>query len=203
MATGSNEVTTRQRILEGAADLFAQQGFTETSIRELAESVGLNPATLYYYFASKNEILEQMLEDYSIYNTDVFEHRNLVETLTENPNTEGVLNCLILAFPAERQDYYLKVLCVLLQEQLRNPIVRSYMSEHFILRSERNISTIIGILKSIGAIREDTDADLWMKLTSSLFYAFATRSMLGPPPPPPPPPPGSEPGVCNKNATGY
>ena len=179
MIDRSNERSSKQRILVCAAELFAEKGFTETSIRDLAAVVGMKGASIYNHFPSKNAILIHMLEDYSAYNSDISKNKNISRILRENPTTDGVLACFQLAFPWDQVDYYLKVLCVLLQEQLRNPIVRKYMSEHFILRAELNTKTIIDTLKEFGAIRQDTDPDYWMKVTSSLFYAFALRFMMG------------------------
>lgn len=48
---------TRDRILDAAMDLFIEQGFDGTSLREIAERVGVTKAALYYYFPSKDEIL--------------------------------------------------------------------------------------------------------------------------------------------------
>jgi AcrR family transcriptional regulator len=59
-ATG--EVTTKERILNVAIDLFAVKGFDAVSLREIAEAAGVRKATLYYYFTTKDEILEKILE---------------------------------------------------------------------------------------------------------------------------------------------
>ena len=62
-ATGaSGEVTTKERILNVAIDLFAVKGFDAVSLREVADAAGVRKATLYYYFTSKDEILEKILE---------------------------------------------------------------------------------------------------------------------------------------------
>ena len=175
----NNAGSSKERILASAAELFAEKGFTETSVRQLAEVVGMNAASLYYHFPSKISILDHMMEDYSIFNTDVFKDKDISGLLRKNPNTDGILSCLSLAFPAERREYYIKVLCVLLQEQLRNPDVRAYVSESIILVAEENIKTIIDELKRIGTLREDTDPDYWMKIHSSLLYSFANRLLLG------------------------
>ena len=174
-----NELTTREKILTCAANLFAEKGYTETSIRELAMAVGVKGSSLYNHFPSKNTILKQMLDDYYSYNTDVFKNKDISGILRENPNTDGILRCLQLSFPADRREYYQKVLFVILQEQLRNPVVRGYISEHFILRSEKNLKIILGVLVEMGILRQDTDHDYWAKLSSCLFYSFATRMMLG------------------------
>jgi AcrR family transcriptional regulator len=48
---------TRERILDVALDLFTRQGFDGTSLRQIAESLGLTKAALYYHFESKDDIL--------------------------------------------------------------------------------------------------------------------------------------------------
>jgi len=54
--------STRDRILEAALELFTEQGFDKTSLRELAERVGVTKAALYYHFQSKEEILSCLVE---------------------------------------------------------------------------------------------------------------------------------------------
>ena len=53
---------TRDRILEVALDLFIEQGYDKTSLREIAERVGVTKAALYYHFASKEEIFRTLIE---------------------------------------------------------------------------------------------------------------------------------------------
>jgi AcrR family transcriptional regulator len=50
-------VSTRDRILDIAMDLFIDQGFDKTSLREIADQLGFSKAAIYYHFASKDEIL--------------------------------------------------------------------------------------------------------------------------------------------------
>ena len=52
---------TRQRILDVAAELFVEQGYDGTSLREIAERLGVTKAALYYHFASKDQILRALL----------------------------------------------------------------------------------------------------------------------------------------------
>jgi AcrR family transcriptional regulator len=48
---------TRQRILSVALDLFTEQGYDGTSLREIAERLSITKAAIYYYFESKEDIL--------------------------------------------------------------------------------------------------------------------------------------------------
>jgi AcrR family transcriptional regulator len=51
------QLSTRERILDAALDLFIEKGFDGTSLREIAEQLGFTKAALYYHFASKDDIL--------------------------------------------------------------------------------------------------------------------------------------------------
>ncbi len=55
--------TTRERILRAALRLFAEQGYGATSMREIAEQLGITKAALYYHFDSKEDIVRALLAD--------------------------------------------------------------------------------------------------------------------------------------------
>lgn len=50
----------REQIIKEAAFLFKQKGYSATSMRELAEQVGMEAASLYNHIRSKDEILEEI-----------------------------------------------------------------------------------------------------------------------------------------------
>jgi AcrR family transcriptional regulator len=54
---GGGQRDTRQRILDVALDLFTEQGYDGTSLREIAERLAVTKAALYYHFASKEDVL--------------------------------------------------------------------------------------------------------------------------------------------------
>jgi AcrR family transcriptional regulator len=56
-ATPPDTGSTRARILDTALDLFVEKGFDGTSLREIAEALGVTKAAIYYYFESKDDIL--------------------------------------------------------------------------------------------------------------------------------------------------
>jgi len=53
---------TRERILDVATDLFIEIGYDKTSLREIAERVGVTKPALYYHFESKEAIFRTLLE---------------------------------------------------------------------------------------------------------------------------------------------
>jgi AcrR family transcriptional regulator len=54
-------VTARDEILDAAGELFTTMGYTGTSTRSIAESVGIRQASLYHYFKTKDDILCALL----------------------------------------------------------------------------------------------------------------------------------------------
>jgi AcrR family transcriptional regulator len=60
--TEITSASTSERILDAAEFHFAGRGFAGASMREIAASVDLNPASLYNHFASKQALYEAVLE---------------------------------------------------------------------------------------------------------------------------------------------
>lgn len=55
--------STRDEILDAAAELFTTIGYAATSTRRIAESVGIRQASLYHHFAAKDDILDALLAE--------------------------------------------------------------------------------------------------------------------------------------------
>jgi AcrR family transcriptional regulator len=54
---------TRARIQTVALELFTEQGYEKTSLREIAERLGVTKAALYYHFPTKDDIINSLIED--------------------------------------------------------------------------------------------------------------------------------------------
>lgn len=53
---------TKERILEAALELFAQRGYLGTSMRDIAGQLKITKGALYKHYASKQEILDSIVE---------------------------------------------------------------------------------------------------------------------------------------------
>lgn len=62
-ATTGDAGGTRARIHQVALELFTEQGYDKTSLREIAERLGVTKAALYYHFKSKEDIFRSILDD--------------------------------------------------------------------------------------------------------------------------------------------
>ncbi|MFZ9386553.1 MAG: TetR/AcrR family transcriptional regulator [Chitinophagaceae bacterium] len=80
----------KELILRKAATMFREKGFAATSMRDLAETVGIEAASLYNHIRSKNEILETICFDVAnIFNV----HMDTVENSKQDSisKIEGLL----------------------------------------------------------------------------------------------------------------
>ncbi|MFD9354164.1 TetR/AcrR family transcriptional regulator [Streptomyces sp. NPDC060031] len=58
---GGRRQATRQKLYEAAVTLIAEKGFSATTVEEIAERAGVAKGTVYYNFASKNDLFEELL----------------------------------------------------------------------------------------------------------------------------------------------
>jgi len=65
-----------------ALELFAEQGYEKTSLREIAERLGVTKAALYYHFKSKEDIVHSFTDDYFA------EIDGLLDWAKDQPRTE-------------------------------------------------------------------------------------------------------------------
>jgi AcrR family transcriptional regulator len=56
--------TRRDEILANAAALFARQGIARTTVREIADAVGMLSGSLYHHFESKEEMVHEIIASY-------------------------------------------------------------------------------------------------------------------------------------------
>jgi TetR/AcrR family transcriptional regulator len=84
----------RERLLAAALDLFNEKGYAATSVRELVAAAGVTKPVLYYYFANKEGIyLELMQNSYGTF-----------ESLVEGISLEGSAQESIIQFCSDLFD---------------------------------------------------------------------------------------------------
>jgi len=75
-------VDKREHILIVAEELFGQKGFDGTSVRDIAQSAGVNLAMISYYFGSKEKLLESLVEFRTNYAYGILEELNKDQSLS-------------------------------------------------------------------------------------------------------------------------
>jgi TetR/AcrR family transcriptional regulator, cholesterol catabolism regulator len=112
--TGANSgyVGRRREILETAAAVFKERGFRGTTLSHVAEAMGTDRASLYYYVSSKNELFQEIISE--AVNVNLAEAKAIRSQ--DDPAPEK-LRRLIEGLMASYAEYY-PVLYVLIQENL-------------------------------------------------------------------------------------
>jgi Transcriptional regulator len=60
---GKRVTASREQLLDLALDLFSRQGIARTSLNAIAKEAGVTPAMLHYYFNSREQLLDAMIEE--------------------------------------------------------------------------------------------------------------------------------------------
>jgi AcrR family transcriptional regulator len=61
---GSNGVSRRDELLALAAELFARNGYSQTTVRDIADAAGILSGSLYHHFDSKETMLREILKSF-------------------------------------------------------------------------------------------------------------------------------------------
>jgi AcrR family transcriptional regulator len=77
---------TKERIIKASVKLFSEKGFDATRVSEIADTANVNKVLIYYYFKSKEDILDYMV--HSIFHNAVsitmdFIHTNIVQMVKD------------------------------------------------------------------------------------------------------------------------
>lgn len=57
----ATDLDTKEKILDVATNLFAQKGFSGTSVRDIAQQAGVNLAAINYHFSNKRNLLQAVI----------------------------------------------------------------------------------------------------------------------------------------------
>jgi len=82
------DTTTREQILAVARELFAEKGYDNTGITEIAQRVGITKSVIYYHFHNKEDILHTIigtaLKDIVAYKTSKAADPSDADTMIED-----------------------------------------------------------------------------------------------------------------------
>ena len=86
----------REELLAIAARLFAEKGFGNTTVRDIADSAGILSGSLYHHFDSKESMVDEIL---STFQDELFAAYGAVLTSDDDPRTK-IEKCVRLSFDA-------------------------------------------------------------------------------------------------------
>jgi AcrR family transcriptional regulator len=116
--------STRERILDIALELFNEQGYEKTSLREIAQRLGVTKAALYYHFERKEDILLELHLRLHALGRDVFEQLGTLQDSEGSVDAwSGLLDQFLNQVVSNRE-------LIRLHERNRNAFEQLERSEH-------------------------------------------------------------------------
>jgi AcrR family transcriptional regulator len=164
-------MTTRERILDAALECFAEQGYSRTSMRELAARVEMRAPSLYNHFASKREIMQALLE-----RSGPGRMTRLIDALPEEMPAaaliETVLEGLFALWRDPQDNRSMRLVCA---EALHDAALGE-MLEAQVFRQERD--QIRGLLLRAAPGTSAALAEQWADLCVALAFAHRLQLLL-------------------------
>lgn len=160
----SNKLATRARILAAAKSLFATQGFTGTTVDELAERSRVSRATFFNYFATKDAVLTALWADQLATLTGVVDEL-VAQPLSTADRLRLVFDSVVEA--TEREPGYLRVVTGELERGASQADVSDprYDRFHTILRR------LITAGLAQGDVRTDFAPDFLAQMVGAVFIS--------------------------------
>ncbi len=114
---------TRKRVLQVAEELFSEKGFDGTGMEEIAQKAGINKATIYYHFKSKNHIIEALFKDI------IVELNNHIASSHDPGSNDAAEDGIAIKIGREIQfiEDRKRILSVMVMEALKNSECSSFL----------------------------------------------------------------------------
>ena len=158
---------TKERILNAALEMFSQNGYAGTNIRELTASLGLGKSSMYRHFESKEEIWNTLLDEMTAYYGERF---GSPEHLPPVPDSlEELVGMTVRMADLTIHDEKIVMTRKLLSiEQFRDDRARELATRHFVTGLAEMFTRIFEGMMDRGLLRRDDPAMLAFAYTAPI-----------------------------------
>ena len=158
---------TKERILSAALDMFSQNGYAGTNIRELTASLGLVKSSMYKHFASKEAIWNTLLDEMIAYYDARF---GSPEHLPPVPDSlEGLVQMTMRMVDFTIHDERIvKTRKLLSIDQFRDERARKLATKHFLTGLTEMFTPLFAGMMDKGLLRRDDPAMLAFAYTAPI-----------------------------------
>ena len=158
---------TKERILAAALEMFSQNGYAGTNIRELSASLGLVKSGVYKHYESKEAIWNALLDRMIAYYADRF---GSADHLPPVPDSLEALNRLTMQLVniTVHDEKIVMTRKVLTLEQFRDVRARELATKHFLTGLTDMFTQIFTGMMGKGLLRRDDPAMLALAYTAPI-----------------------------------
>ena len=158
---------TKERILDAALEMFSQNGYAGTNIRELSASLGLVKSGVYKHYESKDAIWNALLDQMTAYYADHFGSAEHLPPVPDSPEalTRLTMQMVNITVHDEKIVMTRKVLTL---EQFRDDRARELATKHFLTGLTEIFTHIFAGMMDKGFLRRDDPAMLAFAYTTPI-----------------------------------
>ena len=158
-------MSTKDKILEEALTLFAENGYDGTGVEQIAEKVGIKAPSLYKHFKGKEDIMNALIDSAEAHYESSFGSSEHIGKLPESRDDFVRTTMSRIAFTMH-DPMIRKIRKFLVQEQFRNDRLAEITTRHQLVGIQKMYEKIIeGMMKS-GLFIHDDPALLAIELVS-------------------------------------
>jgi len=173
---------THRRLLEAAAEVFTQRGYTDTQTADIAERAGVSVGTFYRYFSDKRQAFIELVERHMERNYESVIARLTPEafasTRTRRERRAAVDHVIDVLFESTSENPRLSR--VFMAEAMRDEALAK-IRDDYEARGRSAIAALIRLIVDEERI-PDADAAAHVISVAAQDVAFVTAGLRGPPP---------------------
>ena len=158
---------TKARILAAALDLFSQNGYAGTNIRELAGSLGMGKSSMYRHFESKEEIWNALLDELIAYYEARFGSPERLPPVPDSPEGLTAMTMRMVDFTVH-DETIIKTRKMLTIEQFRDDRARELATKYFLTGLTEMFTQLFAGMMDKGLLRRDDPAMLAFAYTAPI-----------------------------------
>ena len=158
---------TKDRILAAALDMFSQNGYDGTNIRELTSSLGLAKSSMYRHFTSKEEIWNTLLDEMSAYYEERFGSPKHLPAVPDSLDGLVAMTMRMVDFTVH-DEKIVRTRKLLMIEQFRDGRARELATKHFLTGLTEMFTFVFSGMMDKGLLRQYDPAMLAFAYTAPI-----------------------------------
>ena len=165
-------MSTKEKILDAALTLFAENGYDGTSVEQIAGIVGIKAPSLYKHYAGKEDILNALIDSAEARYEEMFGSERHIGKIPESSEEFIRVTMERISFTM-RDPVIRKIRMFLVQEQFRNERIAEVTTMHQLDGIQRMFAKIIKGMMDMGIVTEDDPEILSAELTAPAVLQIA------------------------------
>ena len=173
-------IKTKELIFDAFIEMTSELGYENVSMRDIATKVGIQVASIYNHFKTKNSILEYA---YDYHSKRQYENRipiGQMKKLIESADANEIIKLFLYSYKSEDQKKYLRMVLIskiIYMRLYQDPLAKA----NYIEGNNNNAEYIVEILRhgvDVGRMAPDFDIGIFAELIIDAIHAMAIKAYL-------------------------